>query len=250
MKSSQLHFLALAAYSVLCLSGPAHAQTKKPDGLWHGSVTGGLSLASGNTRSTSLSLVADTAKETEQDKTTFYGLVLRADNKANNVSSKTADLLRVGGRYDRVISDRLFGYAGLEFEKDDLQNLRLRALGSLGLGYKVTRTESTSFDVFGGVGYVRNDFKTGSDVSGATLQLGEESTHKLSETSTFKQRLVVYPGLKNELGNRATWDASLAAAVSGNWSVSLGYSLRYFSKAPAGFKKTDSLLIAGVGYKF
>jgi putative salt-induced outer membrane protein YdiY len=159
MKSSQLHFLALAAYSVLSLSGPAHAQTKKPDGLWHGNVTGGLSLASGNTRSTSLSLVADTAKETEQDKTTFYGLVLRADNKANNVSTKTADLLRVGGRYDRVISDRLFGYAGLEFEKDDLQNLRLRALGSLGLGYKVTRTESTSFDVFGGVGYVRNDFK-------------------------------------------------------------------------------------------
>ncbi|HPU50891.1 MAG TPA: DUF481 domain-containing protein [Burkholderiaceae bacterium] len=250
MKSSQPQILVTSALALACLTGPVHAQTQKPDGLWHGSLAGGLSVASGNTRSKSLSLVADTAKETDQDKTTLYGLVLRADNKSGNTTTRTADLMRVGGRYDRVISDRLFGYGGLEFEKDDLQNLRLRAVGTVGLGYKVLRTPSTSFDVFGGAGYVRNDFRLGTDVSGATLQLGEESTHKLSDTATFKQRGVLYPGLKSELGNRATWDASLAAAVSGNWTVSLGYSLRYFSKAPSGFKKTDSLLIAGVGYKF
>lgn len=180
---------------------------------------------------------------------TVYGLALRADSKQGGVTTKSADLMRIGARYDRTITDRLFGYAGLEFEKDDLQD-RLRSVGTVGLGYKVLRTADTTLDVFGGIGYLRNDFKNGRDSDGATLQFGEESTHKLSASAAFKQRLVIYPGLESELGNRATWDATLATAMAGGWALNVTYGLRYFSKAAAGTKSTDSLLMVGAGYKF
>lgn len=243
--------LAALPLAVLLGHGTPHAQpAPKPDGLWHGSLGAGLSMASGNTRTSALNLNGETARETASDKITLYGLVLRADSKQGGVTTKSADLLRLGGRYDRALTDRLFGYAGLEFEKDDLQDLRLRSAGTIGLGYKVLRTPDTTFDVFGGIGYLRNDFKTGRDTDGATLQFGEESTHKLTTSASFKQRLVVYPGLESSLGNRATWDATLATAIAGGWSLNVTYALRYFSKAPAGVKSTDSLLMVGAGYKF
>ena len=233
------------------ISGTAVAQTKPADGLWHGAMAAGVSLASGNTRSSAFSLVGDGAVETAADKLTIYGTALNASTKnAAGDKTKTADLYRLGARYDRNITDRLFGFGGLELEKDGIQSLKLRSGVNAGLGYHVLRGDSITFDVFGGVGYVRNDYKVATDTSGATLLLGEESTHKLSATSAFKQRLVIYPGLKSSLGNRATWDATVSTALAGNLTLNATYSLRHASKVPDGVKRTDSLFIVGVGYKF
>lgn len=243
-------FLICSLLAVATTGSIAHAQTK-PDGQWHGALGAGLSLASGNTRSQALSVSADGSVETAADKITAYGLLLNASSKnAGGVNTKTADLFRIGGRYDRNITDRLYGFGGLEFEKDAIKTLNLRTSLMAGVGYKLIRTADMTFDVFGGIGYTQNDYKVAKDSSGANLLLGEESTHKLSASSSFKQRLVVYPGLESSLGNRATWDATLSSALAGNLSLNVTYGLRYASKVPAGIKGTDSLLLVGVGYKF
>jgi putative salt-induced outer membrane protein len=239
------------ALATACLGVSIAQAQPKPDGKWHGSVAAGIAAVSGNTRSTSINLAADATKETAQDKWTVYGSALNAESKTGNTTTKTGDFVRAGLRYDRNITDRLFGYGSLDAETNKLQNLDLRYAGAVGLGYKVIRSETTTFNVFGGLGYISNDFKPPlADTNGMTLQLGEESTHKLSATADFKQRLVVFPGLESSLGTRATWDATLSAAIANNLSMNLTYSTRYFSKAPAGVKSVDSALIVGVGYKF
>jgi putative salt-induced outer membrane protein len=227
----------------------AFAQAK-PDGQFHGTFAAGLSLASGNTSSNALNLTADAAAETADDKTTVYGLITRASNKSSGVSNTTSDLFRIGGRYDRNLSDRLFAYGGLELERDNIANLKMRTSVSAGVGYKVIRDATTTFDVFGGVAYTSNDYKAPLvDTKGFGVQIGEESTHKLSATSTFKQRLVVTPA-GGDVGTRAAWDASLSSALAGNLSLNVGLGFRYVNKVPLGVKKTDTLLIVGVGYKF
>jgi putative salt-induced outer membrane protein len=239
----------LLALSLALSSNVAFAQAK-PDGQFHGTFAAGLSFASGNTSSNALNLTADTAAETANDKTTLYGLVTRASNKSSGISEKTSDLFRVGGRYDRNLSDRLFAYGGLELERDKIAALKLRTGVSAGLGYKVIRDATTTFDVFGGVAYTSNDFEAPlKDTKGFGVQIGEESTHKLSATSTFKQRLVVNPA-GGDVGTRAAWDASLSTALAGSLSLNVGLGMRYAAKVPTGVKKTDSLLIVGVGYKF
>ncbi len=235
--------------SLVAASNVAFAQAK-PDGQFHGTLAAGLTFASGNTKSNSLNLSADMAAETASDKTTLYGLIARASNKSGGVSDTTTDLFRLGGRYDRNINDRLYGYGGLELERDKIAALKLRTGVSAGLGYKVIRDATTTFDVFGGVAYTRNDFESPLvDTKGFGVQIGEESTHKLSATSTFKQRLVVTPA-GGKVGNRAAWDASLSAALAGNLSLNVGLGMRFASKVPLGVKKSDALLIVGVGYKF
>lgn len=244
MKTKILLALSLAVSSNIALA------QAKPDGQFHGTFAAGLSLASGNTSSNALNLTADAAAETANDKTTLYGLITRAGNKSAGISNTTSDLFRIGGRYDRNLSDRLFAYGGLELERDNIANLKMRTGVSAGVGYKVIRDATTTFDVFGGVAYTINDFKAPlKDTKGFGVQIGEESTHKLSATSSFKQRLVINPA-GGDIGTRASWDASLSSALAGNLSLNAGLGFRYANKVPTGVKKTDTLLIVGVGYKF
>ncbi|MEO8280573.1 MAG: DUF481 domain-containing protein [Ideonella sp.] len=51
-------------------------------------------------------------------------------------------------------------------------------------------------------------------------------------------------------GNRATFDATVATAISGGWTLNTGFSVRYDSKVAPGLKNTDTLLTAGFGYKY
>jgi putative salt-induced outer membrane protein len=243
-------YLALSLTTLFSIaSGTVHAQDK-PDGQWHGASGVGFSFASGNTSSNALSITGDTSKETSADKITLYGLMLRAESKTAGVTNKTSDLMKVGGRYAWNINDRLYAFGGGELERNQLIGLDLRKSVNAGLGYKVIRDATTTFDVFGGIGWSGFDYKAPAvDRSGAELLLGEESTHKLSPTVSFKQRFVYYPGAK-EIGNRATFDAGLSAALAGNLSANVTLSNRYQSKVAIGAKTTDTLLLVGVGYKF
>jgi putative salt-induced outer membrane protein len=232
------------------LAATVSAQTK-PDGLWHGGAGLGLSVASGNTSSSALSVTGDTVKETAEDKITGYGLLLRGQSKAGNITTKTADLAKLGGRYDRNLTDKIFAFGGGELERNQLQNLSLRTSLNGGLGYKVIRTPETAFDVFAGLGWSQYNYTgTAQDKSGMEGLVGEESVHKLSPTVSFKQRVVVYPGFKSDLGYRATMDAGLSAALAGNLTANVTLSNRYQSKHAVGTKGSDLLLLVGVGYKF
>jgi putative salt-induced outer membrane protein len=248
MKLNQLTWVVASV--VAFVGSNAVAQTK-PDGMWHGTGGLGLSSSSGNGSSTSLSLTANLAKETSTDKATVYGAILNGRSKSGNVTTKSADLARLGGRYDFNLSPQLYGFAGGELEKDGIQNLSLRATVNGGLGYKVIRNETTAFDVFGGLGYSRYDYKAPlADKSGAELILGEESSHKLSSTTTFKQRFVVYPSFKSANGYRATFDAGVAVALSGNLQATVNLASTFNSKVSAGVDKASTLLLVGVAYKF
>jgi putative salt-induced outer membrane protein len=233
----------------------AHAQaTLKPDGQWRAALGLGASVASGNTKSSNLSLVADAVKATEQDKISLYGTAL----SSRSAGVTTAEQLRLGGRYDYNLSTSFFGFGGLDFERNKFANLSLRSQISAGLGYHWIKTPETTWDLFGGVAYSSDKFITATTIDGAlrdsykypSLLLGEESTHKLSETTTAKQRAVLYPNLKNSGEYRATWDAALSVAMSKTMNLAVGLGVAYNSEPGIGRKSTDALLTTGVTVKF
>ena len=239
--------VALAA-TLMALGAGVQAQSPV-DGKWHGGVSIGGAAASGNTSSTTLAANAEAVRATTMDKITVYGLGNYAKGKINGVDTTTANLFRVGGRYDYNLTDRLFAFGGGESETNRAGGVDTRYTLNGGVGYKLVRTDQMSWDVFGGLGYSDTEFTDGTKRNGAELLLGEESSHKLGESTTVKQRLVVYPG-GSEVGTRATFDAGLATAISGGWTLNTGLSYRYASKVAAGLKKSDTLWTVGFGYKF
>lgn len=237
----------LAATLMLCA---ASARADQPaDGLWHGNISIGGSAASGNTSSTSLSVTADTTRITDDNTFNLYALVNYGDSEVDGVSTRTAELYRAGGKAEHNVGESFFVFGGGEGEANEPAGLDSRAALNGGVGYRLLRSEKNRFDVFTGVGYTDSRFSDGSRRSGSEYLVGEESSHQLSESTSLKQRLVLYTG-GSEVGERATFDASLATAIAGGWTVNTGLAVRYNSRVAPGLEKRDTLLTFGLGYQF
>ena len=240
--------IAAVAGTALCAASAAHAQAEA-DNRWHGNIAVGGALASGNTSSMTATLGADTTKTTLIDRINLAGLINYGRTEIDGVDTTTADQAWLRGRYDYNLSETVFAFGGAKAETYRSAGTDLRYSLTAGLGYKLVRTPTTSLDVFAGVGYAGVDFTDGSSATGVELLFGEESTHKLSDTTTARQRFEYRPG-QGDLGNLATFTASLATTITGGWTLNAGLSAQWASIVPAGSKSTDALLTVGFGYKY
>lgn len=244
---------AVALASTLAQAAFAQA-TVKDDGQWRSVVTLGAALTSGNTDTTVVTLNGDAVKATKQDKLRAYANA----NYAKSESSTTAELLRAGARYDYNLNSTFFGFGAGEVERDGVAGLNSRLSLGAGLGMHVIKEAAMTWDVYGGLGYTADRYETARNIDGAnrssysymSLLLGEESTHKLSATTNFRQSLVLYPNLKNTGEFRAVFDAGLSVAMSSSMSLAVGLQHRYNSEPGAGLKKGDTLFTTGVSIKF
>lgn len=245
---------AIVLSSAMLLSGAAYGQaTVKDDGKWRYALGAGASFSSGNSDSTKVNLDAEGVRATAQDKLLLYGRVLYGESD----DVKTDEFLALGVRYDRNLSGKWYGFGTGEYLRDRPANLSRRLSAGAGLGYHVIKTEPTRWDVFGGVGYSDDSYIAPTLVSGelrtsygrAELLLGEESTHKLTDTTDLKQRFVVYPNLDDSGEFRATFDAGLAVAMNKTMRLTVTLGYRYNSDPGTGLEKTDTLLVAGISVK-
>lgn len=219
------------------------------DGLWHGEFTLGGAVASGSNSTQSLNTRAEAARRTELDRFDLRLLANYGSSRVDGQRTRTDDLLRTGGRYERNFSERWYGFAGAEGETQRSAGLRGRIELSSGAGWYLLREDSEQFKLFAGAGWSESRFTDGSRRNGLGLLLGEESSHQLSESAQFKQRLEILPS-DDELGLRVRFDSSLSTAIARGWTFNAGLSLRYTERVPLGESKQERLLTFGFGRRF
>lgn len=250
---------AVSAASLLLLAGAAWAQTPPPaDGQWRGTGGAAVSATSGNSSTQAVLLNAEMARATAADKITLGGAINYGRSKADGVTSTTANKWNGAGQYDFNLSPALFAFGKLGLEGDQLTDLSLRSTLAGGLGYKLIDTPDLKFTLSGGLGYSTDRYdalktiggKTAKGFSRASLYLAEESEHQLSKTTSFKQRLELFPGVSGDKAMLARFSAGLGVAMSGTMSLSLGVTSTYNSKPAAGSKKNDLGVFTGLNLKF
>jgi putative salt-induced outer membrane protein len=258
-------FFALSLISIAAFAADlAQAQTAAPatpmatlktDGKLRAALGLGASVSSGNSRTSNFSLTAHGVRATDQDKATVYGSALYA--RTAGVTS--AEQLRAGGRYDYNLSAAdTFAFGTADLERDKLANLSLRGVLGGGAGLHVIKTPATTFDVYGGLAYNADKYVAATVIDGqsrssysyAALLLGEESQHRLSDTTSAWQRLTVYPNLRNRGEFRASFASGLSVAMSSAMSLNVGLGYAFNSEPGMGRKKGDTLLTTGVSVKF
>jgi len=239
----------------LAASGGAFAQaTVKEDGQWRAALGAAYAASGGNTRSTTLSGTADAVRATPGDKTSLYASALYGSTQG----SKTADQWRLGAKQDWNLTSQFYVFGLAEGERDDIAALQSRATLGGGAGWKFVNTDALKFDVFGGAAYVADRFTAPRVIDGAvrssyrhaTLLAGEESVHKLGQSTTARQRLVVYPDLSNRGEYRATWDAGIAVPATQSMNLTAGLNVKHNSDPGSGVKRTDTLFMTGITIKF
>lgn len=232
-----------------------------PAGRWDGDFSASMSMSEGSTKSLSLQLGLDATYQRPDDKLAVSAQYLesRSRSVSNGVvtTSLTALQWRLGGRYDRDINPRDFGFVGLDFSHDEVRQLLLRSEPSTGLGRHLVKTRDDQWDVYAGLTW-REDlyYEPGVEINGQQRMrydtvdtlFGEESTHQLAEQVRFKQKFVLYPGLLSTQGTRALLDAGLQVDLNKTLSLSVKLQGRYDAWAPA--EKVDLLLLTGLSVKF
>ena len=101
-------------------------------------------------------------------------------------------------------------------------NLEHRVSVNSGLGYHVFKHDRGFWDLFAGIGYSEDDLVRQTEVSDsqrshygrAELLLGQQSQHRISETTTLKQRLSFFPSLEDSDSYRGVFDATLSVSIN------------------------------------
>ncbi|HXV11966.1 MAG TPA: DUF481 domain-containing protein [Burkholderiales bacterium] len=228
----------------------ARAQTMpKPDGEWRGALGAGFTASSGNVDSVTYSINGEAVRQTTIDKLSGYLQAAYGRREEDGVTERTSDLIRTGVKYDRDLNERPFAFGALDFERNKLIDLDLRSVVAAGLGYHVVKREALTFDVSSGPAYNREQYTTETREAMEWL-FAEESTHALTPTVSFKQRLAYYANLKDGGEYRTVFDAGFVLKATDRWNATATFNYRYQSNPPSGVEKDDLLFVVGLQYVF
>jgi putative salt-induced outer membrane protein YdiY len=244
---------AAAALLATPLLAPAQV-TLKPDNQWRYLLTAGANASTGNSKAASLNVSGEAARVSDIDKWTFAAQSAYARNDGKTETERYA----LGTQYARDLTPTWYGFGSLDALRDKLANLSLRSSVASGIGYHVLKSERHSFDVSGGLGYSRDRYDEPAEVDGALrssygrveLVLAEESNHQMTQTTSLRQRLAVYPNLRDSGEYRATFDTNVTVAMTKSMNLTAGLSWRYNSDPGVGLKSTDAMFITGVSMRF
>ena len=231
-----------------------HAQaTVKRDGQFRYSLGAGASYSSGNTSAASVNIDADGVRATQDSKWRFGGKGLYA--RSDGV--RTAATVGLGTQYDQDITPIYFGFGTLDYLRDEFANLGSRYSGFGGVGRHLIQRETLTWDISVGAGYTHDRYLEPADIKGRTRTsygraealLAEESTHKFTETTTFRQKLSLFPAISGGGGYRAIFDTGIAVAMTPVLNLTAGFTYRYNSDPGTDFKKGDTLFVTGISVK-
>jgi putative salt-induced outer membrane protein len=251
----------VAPASLLLMTPVVMADLAPPpkDGLWRGIAGAALSVTSGNTKTSSVLLNTDAVRATEQDKFALGATVnhARGTDEAGE-STTTADKASAFGQYDRDFAPRWFGFGRLGYDRDALIDLSSRYSATVGVGHRLVDTDTNSFTLSAGLGYVVERYSTLQTIANETdtrfgrptAFIAEESAHKLTQTTSLKQRLEAAPALDGSGSVLWKFNANVDVAINKSLSLAVGVIDTYNTEPPEGAAKNDLAVFTGINYRF
>jgi putative salt-induced outer membrane protein len=246
---------ALLAATLASQPSPAAAQAtanSTPDDHWHFALGAGATIISGNSESRSLNFSADGVRQSDNDRLNFYGRALEV--KTPDQRTRT---LGLGGQYNRDFTPLSFGFTKYDYLEDPPSNLASRNSLAFGLGHHLIRSETNTLDLTAGLAGTVDRYETPTVIADATRTryaraegiFGEASEHKLTPTTTLKQKLEVHPNLRDQGQWRAEFDAGLSVAMTHNLNLTTSLNHRYDSDPGVGVGRTDTRFVTGISMK-
>ena len=251
-RSAILFSLFLLSSITLLNPGPAAAQETcpcpppaPPPPLWTGS--GGLSYlaTSGNTDTQSLGLTATWARQP-----TPWGMEISAlADRAESDGVTTAERYYGGLRGKRAMGERFELFGGLSYERNEFAGFDSRELIEAGGVWKVLLGPKQELAFDAGLTWTREDPVVGpkDDFVGAVA--GAAYAWKITESATFRERLLYYPNFDTSEDWRVRSETSFEAAFAASWALRLGYLYTRDNLPAPGFGKTDGTTSVSLVWK-
>ena len=213
---------------------------------WHGNLTAGGMIQTGNTERRNASVSAEVMRKTDVDRLNFRYLF----NYADENKELTARNHYGAGKYDYFFTKKFYGYMSTELENDKFKDLSLRVTVGPGAGYQVWDDVVKALGLEAGVSYVNENRKRGEDDSFVAARLGANFLYNIFNIVTFKDQFVMYPSLEDSNVYKIRNEAALVKTLSARWSLKLANIIEHDSDPPPGIDKNDVYWILGLQFNF
>ncbi len=220
--------------------------------FWTGRLDLGWAYTNATTDTNNISVGAELRRTTAVSKLIMRGdYRLGTERKSGQARTNVENRLAGGIRYDHDLIGRFFGFGEVTGEYDEIQQLSLRTIPTLGLGYYILKSDELKLDVRAGGGYVYERFfdETSNDYFTATFGGGVEAALPLG--STLEARIEYLPSLEDWVGTylirgRASWRIPLLSWLDFKLTVTDDYTSR-----PAADTQHNSFTsLAGLSFKY
>ena len=149
-------------------------------------------------------------------------------NRASNEGELTAERYYLGGRAKRALSDRFDLFGGLSFEQDEFAGLDMRLLAEAGVAYKLLLGPEHFLSVDAGLTYTdENRLDPAPDEAWFGGVLGLAYEWKITDTTSFTERVLFYPNFEESSDWRLSSDTGIQTAISSLLALKFGYEYRY-----------------------
>lgn len=225
---------------------------KKPEeGPWSGAVAGGYAKTSGNSESTAANLKLDG----RYDQNRWHHILGATAVAGSSAPSRGATVDATGEAYwagvqsQYDITERIYGFGSVDWYKDRFSAYDSQLFETVGAGWRVLRGDVHTLDLEAGYGLKQSDPKSGArENEGVALARGVYKW-QISESAAFLQKLTVLSSSNTYLQS----DSELKAAIVGNLSMVLGYTVKRNSDvvvAVPAYEKTDTFTTVSLQYTF
>lgn len=210
---------------------------------WSGEVGGGMIIEGGNTETTSFS---GDVRGKYEGKVWADLIELKARYREED-NVRTRENYGAYNRLDRSLSEDVFAFIGLQFEKDSFAGYDQRTSETVGLGYKAIQEENMKLELLGSVGMRQTDFTDGTDENEWIMEPSARFSWNITPALSFAQNVGFTIGEESTVSRART---ELTNQLFGGLHARLMLDLEHNSRVPTGTDKLDSEFSVNLLYKF
>jgi len=212
---------------------------------WETSAAAGLTLTRGNSDTLMFTSNILSSKKWEKNEARLgasatYG---ETDNE------RSAETISAFAQYNRLFSERMYGYLRIDGMRDAVANVEYRFALSPGLGYYFIKRADTSLSVEVGPGVI-HEKQGGTTDTYATLRIAERFEHKLSDRSRIWQYAEFLPQIDDFDNYIINAEIGIESSLTEKLSLRNFLVNSYDNEPAPGRKKNDMKLVTALAYRF
>lgn len=223
----------------LLAAGPAvmRGQEKKTGllGPWAATAEVSYVVTGGNTATSALSLGTSFTRKWTNDSLLFKGYILTSNATTttrtaqgteddftiikDEITRKVAENYLLAGQYDRRISKKLLGQAGMSWDRNRFAGVDDRVIATTGFGYGWVDKQRTQVKTSAGLTYTIRQYVGQTAESFAGFRLTVSVDKKIFENSSLATLFVFDDNLNRSVDWRFDWANSLNASISKSFAL-------------------------------
>lgn len=246
---SLLGAIGLAAGSPSLSAQDAKAEDikppEKPKDAWNVTLALGFALTSGNSDTTLFTADGLGVKKWGQNVLTLHGFGAYGENEGDqNVGNAGFD-----AQYNRIFSDRWYGYGRFSAFEDSISRTRYRFTTGAGAGYFFIKNEKVLLSAEAGPGYVWQ--KLGDETDNYfTIRMAQDFEYKFTKTARIWESVEYLPQVDDWGNYIITATVGVESGLYKNVKLQVRARDIYQSRPAVDRESNDLQVTAGIAYSF